>query len=53
MTEALQAAFGVTDADLLGSGWESTIYALGTTYVPNISDDPRPRDVHSFAMPGL
>ena len=33
------AAFGVTDADLLGSGWENTIYALGTTQILRI---PRP-----------
>ncbi len=33
------AAFGVTDADLLGSGWESTIYALGATQILRI---PRP-----------
>ena len=39
MTDAVIAAFGVTDADLLGSGWESTIYALGKTQVLRI---PRP-----------
>jgi aminoglycoside phosphotransferase (APT) family kinase protein len=39
MSEAVIAAYGVTDADLLGSGWESTIYALGTTQVLRI---PRP-----------
>ena len=33
------AAFGVTDADRLGSGWESTIYALGPTQILRI---PRP-----------
>ena len=31
MKDAVIAAFGVTDADLPGSGWESTIYALGGT----------------------
>ena len=39
MNEAVIAAFGVTDADLLGSGWESTIYALGPTQILRI---PRP-----------
>jgi Ser/Thr protein kinase RdoA (MazF antagonist) len=39
MSEAVMAAFGVTDADLLGSGWESTIYALGATRILRI---PRP-----------
>lgn len=39
MSDAVTAAFGVTDADLLGSGWESTIYALGTTQILRI---PRP-----------
>jgi aminoglycoside phosphotransferase (APT) family kinase protein len=39
MSEAVTAAFGVTDADLLGSGWESTIYALGKTQILRI---PRP-----------
>lgn len=37
MTDAVIAAFGVTDADLLGSGWESTIYALGPTQILRIS----------------
>ena len=39
MSDAVIAAFGVTEADLLGSGWESTIYALGSTQVLRI---PRP-----------
>ncbi len=39
MSKAVTAAFGVTDADLLGSGWESTIYTLGTTQILRI---PRP-----------
>lgn len=39
MSDAVIAAFGVTEADLLGSGWESTIYALGQTKVLRI---PRP-----------
>lgn len=39
MSEALTAAFGVTGADLLGTGWESTIYALGKTQILRI---PRP-----------
>lgn len=39
MSDAVIVAFGVTDADLLGSGWESTIYALGSTQVLRI---PRP-----------
>lgn len=39
MNKAVTAAFGVTDADLLGSGWESTIYALGTKQILRI---PRP-----------
>ena len=39
MSEAVTAAFGVTNADLLGSGWESTIYALGTSQILRI---PRP-----------
>lgn len=39
MSQAVTTAFGVTDADLLGSGWESTIYALGTTQILRI---PRP-----------
>jgi aminoglycoside phosphotransferase (APT) family kinase protein len=36
MTDAVTRAFGVTRADLLGDGWESTIYALGTTQVLRI-----------------
>ena len=39
MSDAVIKAFGVTDADLLGSGWESTIYALGPTQILRI---PRP-----------
>lgn len=39
MSEAVTAAFGVTEADLLGDGWESTIYALGETQILRI---PRP-----------
>ena len=39
MSEAVTAAFGVTEADLIGSGWESTIYALGPDRVLRI---PRP-----------
>ncbi len=39
MSDAVTAAFGVTDADLLGSGWESTIYALGAEQILRI---PRP-----------
>ncbi len=39
MSEAVTAAFCVTDADLLGSGWESTIYAVGKTQILRI---PRP-----------
>jgi aminoglycoside phosphotransferase (APT) family kinase protein len=39
MSNAVTAAFGVTDADLVGSGWESTIYALGKTQILRI---PRP-----------
>ncbi|MGQ0567550.1 MAG: phosphotransferase family protein [Gemmobacter sp.] len=39
MGDAVTAAFGVTDADLLGSGWESTIHALGSTQILRI---PRP-----------
>ena len=39
MSQAVTTAFGVTDADLLGSGWESTIYALRTTQILRI---PRP-----------
>jgi aminoglycoside phosphotransferase (APT) family kinase protein len=40
MSKAVTAAFGVTDADLLGSGWESTIYALGDSQILRI---PRPK----------
>ena len=29
MNEAVLAAYGLSEADLLGAGWESTIYALG------------------------
>ncbi len=39
MNDAVTTAFGVTNADLLGSGWESTIYALGPTQILRI---PRP-----------
>ena len=39
MSDAVMAAFGVTEADLLGSGWESTICALGATQILRI---PRP-----------
>ncbi len=39
MSDAVTLAFGVTDAGLLGSGWESTIYALGKTQILRI---PRP-----------
>lgn len=42
MTEVVTAAFGVTEADLIGSGWESTIYALGKTQILRI---PRPEVV--------
>ena len=42
MTEAVTAAFGVTEGDLIGSGWESTIYALGKTQILRI---PRPEVV--------
>lgn len=42
MSSAVTAAFGVTDADLIGAGWESTIYALGTTQILRI---PRPEIV--------
>lgn len=45
MTETVTAAFGVTEADLIGQGWESTIYALGQTQILRI---PRP-DVVSEA----
>lgn len=37
--DSVTAAFGVTEADLLGSGWESRIYALGKTRILRI---PRP-----------
>jgi aminoglycoside phosphotransferase (APT) family kinase protein len=39
MSEAVKAAFGVTESDLLGDGWESTIYALGASQILRI---PRP-----------
>ena len=39
MSAAVATAFGVTEGDLLGSGWESTIYALGSTQILRI---PRP-----------
>ncbi len=39
MNDAVTKAFGVTETDLLGAGWESTIYALGTSQVLRI---PRP-----------
>ena len=39
MTDTMIKAFGVTDADLLGDGWESTIYALGASQVLRV---PRP-----------
>ncbi len=39
MSEAVTAVFGVTEADLIGSGWESTIYALGPDRILRI---PRP-----------
>jgi aminoglycoside phosphotransferase (APT) family kinase protein len=39
MTDAVTRAFGVTEADLLGSGWESKIYALGSDRILRI---PRP-----------
>jgi Ser/Thr protein kinase RdoA (MazF antagonist) len=39
MSAAVKAAFGVTEADLLGDGWESTIYALGSGQILRI---PRP-----------
>lgn len=39
MSDAVTKAFGVTVADLLGSGWESTIYALGPSQILRI---PRP-----------
>jgi aminoglycoside phosphotransferase (APT) family kinase protein len=42
MTDVVTAAFGVTEADLIGSGWESTIYALGKTQILRI---PRPEVV--------
>jgi aminoglycoside phosphotransferase (APT) family kinase protein len=39
MSDAVIKAFGVTEADLLGDGWESTIYALGPSQILRI---PRP-----------
>lgn len=42
MTEAVTKAFGVTEADLIGSGWKSTIYAPGKTKILRI---PRPEVV--------
>lgn len=39
MSQTVMTAFGVGEADLLGSGWESTIYALGRDRVLRI---PRP-----------
>ncbi len=42
MSAAVIAAFGVTEGDLIGSGWESTIYALGKTQILRI---PRPEVV--------
>lgn len=42
MNHAVTAAFGVTDEDLIGSGWESTIYALGQHQILRI---PRPEVV--------
>lgn len=39
MSLAVMAAYGLSDADLLGSGWESTIYALGATQILRL---PRP-----------
>lgn len=39
MSKAVMAAYGLSDADLLGSGWESTIYALGATQILRL---PRP-----------
>lgn len=42
MSDAVTKAFGVTEADLIGSGWESKIYALGKTQILRI---PRPEVV--------
>ena len=39
MNEAVLAAYRLSEADLLGSGWESTIYALGPTKILRL---PRP-----------
>ena len=60
MSEAVTAAFGVTDADLLGSGWESTIYALGPTQILRIpnpeagsEDQVRARAAFTANLPPL
>ncbi len=39
MNKAIMDAYALRDADLLGSGWESTIYALGASQILRI---PRP-----------
>ena len=39
MTEAVLTHFGLSESDRLGSGWESTIFALGATQIVRI---PRP-----------
>ncbi len=39
MSKAIMEAYDLREADLLGSGWESTIYALGDTQILRI---PRP-----------
>lgn len=36
MTDVVTQAFGVTEAELLGTGWESTVYALGASQVLRI-----------------
>lgn len=39
MNDAVLAHYGLNETDLLGSGWESTIYALGSTQILRL---PRP-----------
>ena len=39
MNEVVLTTYGLSEADRLGSGWESTIYALGPTQILRI---PRP-----------
>ena len=53
MNEAVLTAYRLSEADRLGSGWESTIYALGPTQIlripqPDAGTERQVRDRAAF-----